>query len=1644
VRSSLRSFGAVSLILAGLVSEALAQVPEAACRAPGTATRERPAVLAPQSFGGVVGKGDLQLPDNAALYDEIPIAMAGNALLEFDLLLRYRGIGAGLEYRIELDHDSLGEPGSIIRRNNRNLLSNKIHWDTREKTVVDQAEGLPLVTVKARGRLRVGVAKATELKLRLISFMRRGFTYSLRVDSLPCGDAGTHLDAGVRPEAALPVPFGEPVAGRLPFWDSYMETPFSDPLDRPPVIFEGRGGPEASVPPEPEEPQIPFSSDYADLYRLPDVEPGTRVRARVLATEFDPALPYDREQSEVGAAMTIEIKRVRCTADGRVYLEDTVDDDDGVSCDEWGDCYHQPEAEPEPEPVDTYVSSDGGELFVEVRGDGPVRYRFRVDTETTPKLAHLVRLPPLVGLEVASYPRDPVPGAPITVALRAQNTGARAAPGVVVELQLADRERGADLAGLASVEGRCEEPTPGTYRCKLGDMEPGAVRDLHLDGAAPASGAVLWRTSLEAEGRLAGALEARGTLGSPAPPRIVAVVPVEDDTIVTEGVPSYRYPFGPGGSGDQSRHLLVVGRGLPKRSGGRIELEDEPGLHYGFMAFPDSGNAFHRELFGKGWRRFYGTERVGEARALAEADGYDAVLLRADLRAGVMPGAKRLRLGGLEGAWELRFGGLSARLHVLRRLPGGGFDRLEEAYVPERVHLALETSVRLPVDELPMTLDRSRLGAGEGEVELLLRRSELEGGRMYLSAPLDLHAKGKEPSLGGGQGTPVGMGAPGARYLRARLDPDVVAERFLMPVDPPALRLPVRRTPSRPTRSWLWKDVLMRAATCHEDLPAQDWGRLTAAESKRFTNWVVLTRGKHELSQSAKFGHHAAALMLRDMFLEVLEPTIVELRRVRKAPREMLGLVRYLGTAGWFDESALMRMKVEDFGGGRTDLRWALANDEAWMADRHGVPTAKVRAWRLRVMDQALAQLIQAAETTRARVMAIEDCEVEELLRLTGFHFEPVRRRLKARLVELAETRVAGGLRRPIWMPDDPARYWVDGVAPLARTLKEQRKRARVDNDVLLLGAFLATAPLMFAEQTGVVLALWAIDLLDLGVTCLQEVAQYLESRAELEIASGAALVLGERRHEEAKREAKSLGMTALAIGGSLFGAAMGSLDAVPRLVALRRAARGRRVARELERGSTLEGLSDVQRRDYCAFAAYAWHRFLAEGWGRLTALERRTARTVEASQASSPGAAVPEVPRVVSGVRDVTELAAPIHFGEVLETGHARMAGPVETVAPPGRGVETLPPPGRGAETLPPPRRTVETWPPPGRGVETLPPPRRTVETLPPPADGPGTFDMPPGWRGAGRGDPARRSGAAPSQPGGATGTFDMPTGWERSGRALPDPSQPDFGPSPWLLVVRFARGGVEALVPGRRLGGRSSTSLVFEFADDPTGKIIRITLTREGSVAFRLDMAGERAIRSLEGSTYLRPLRVDRDLQFPGMTVQGQAVRRVVVAERVTPALEELGGGSWASLGRMNAAQREAYLGAIRELNAEGFVWLDNKADNFAFVPREGGGLQVVIFDPGGIVPLRADIARKRRISLKRLAEQAQATVNGSMSHRSPSWDQLHPLKQYVDRRQEFFDHFGGAVDYDQLGIGPDDLAFNPRAGEDFHYLREEFPRE
>ena len=1158
--------------------------------------------------------------------------------------------------------------------------------------------------------------------------------------------------------------------------------------------------------------------------------------------------------------------------------------------------------------------------------------------------------PPYLAVEVASFPRQPRPGAPLLTGVRVENTSTRSAAAVVADITLADpRIEGAPEA-LRSLTPFCDAIGGGVFRCRLGDMHPGDVTDMEFAAVTPNAGFVIWTAELVSAGDLGGETEPGGMLGQRAPPQIVDVVVLHDQGAVEDSVPYHPYPFGPNNRGSQSRYLLVVGHNLPQHPGAGLKLESTDTIHYGFLSYPETDNQFYRGWVDKGWRLFYDLEETDAARARAREDGYDAILIRADLKEGILPARQMVSLSdnrkqSAQGNWDLEFGDIEAQTSFVRLTDDGGFDLVTEAYLPERIHLAVETNMRLPVESIPVVIDAGNLAGSANLITMNAVRSDRLGGRLYLTGPIDLHDQRNRASLTGGTAVPVRPDPVSPPLIEAYIDPGFMQKNLRVPVSPVVASAAVRLSPAEGDNSWVWYDALSRAAACRDDIEVENWASLTLAQSEDIWNLMILDNSDHFPNQSVTFGHHAAAILLRDLFVNEMKARGRTLEWVRGNDRAVAALLSAMKPLAWRDNIALLRMEITDFDGGDLPFRYAIMNDIGWLAEQNGTTEEAIKTWQKRETVAAIDAMLEAMATTLERAEDAGDCEVEELILLTGAGFEAVGERLKSRLMTLSEVVQPNGARELLWTPDSNARFWVDQVAPLAAAVRAQQQASQNDTNLTLAIASLVSVPLGLAGSATIETLILIFEALELGYTIYDAYSQVADSDAEIEFASGAAVVIGHDRYQSAVENAQTWVSVGLGVYTSVHGMAGSLSGTLPKMVRLRQAARGRLIAQSLPSARAISSLRAADFQDFRAFAIGAFAKSSVDGADSLTSLERRAVTLVEEFRDTHPVARMSSEPN--ANIR--------------------RMAPGLNPTEPVRFDVQ---PSDTGAEDI----------------ARVRPPESGRIEN-------------------------PSVAGEVPNAP-----EARLPEG----------------------VSVRFTRAetDVEIEVPLGRFIGNGATSEVLAHAEFPDSRAVRITYLKENSPAAQADLFGDDVLRTKIQSEHIRPVEIYADHPVSSGEFAGRSISRV-------SEVEQLQGTAWQRVrdqgGELRIAQMMAYDGALNDLNSKGYVWLDNKGNNFDFVPLEDGSgrVQVVVMDPGGIYQIRAGAGAAFDLTDAQLARRIQLRINGTFETQLPDYAYIGtPKFRTAIRHDTLVQEFGDVFDFDAMNIPPrpENLRFNARAGEDY----------
>lgn len=614
--------------------------------------------------------------------------------------------------------------------------------------------------------------------------------------------------------------------------------------------------------------------------------------------------------------------------------------------------------------------------------------------------------------------------------------------------------------------------------------------------------------------------------------RLVTALPLADQLLMSLGDPDFPEPFDAAGRQTKPiadrRLIAVLGKGLPLRYGDPAVLASrDPGVEYSVYQLqwdfdrPDT-QAWPRE---RAWQML--AREFGEAR-LRELRGLDLVILEARLKPGVLPGPKTFTLNGAEAAWLLQYGDWKGELAIARDI---GFDQSEPAdyLVPgETIRLQVRLDRAVALTEIPVllavadadgkTLRYALLG---GRRAIPLQRDP-DDPKLYRSEPIRL----AEPEYldGFAEGSRV-VAVTRGESLIASLTGDPVFELrprlAIAAVLQSPRHLKAHLTGERKGRSRTWDEAVGAAAAC-VGAEAPGAVALSEEESETFESTILTSASTGlfgdkpgwwlTLATKVKIGEHAAAILLRDVFLDLMTQKIQQLSQSLD-DEGLMGFRQLVGSDLYGAFAALADVEVRGPNGGT--VSFAVSFSDNLMRDTYGLSGEALERYQLIATIDARVNYLVAAREARQTAAEIEDCDLDELLKLTGFDFAPVRRVAKQLAIALSPEEIGG--EGPRWVADRRARAWMDRVELVAQSLAEQRALARMDNAILLTAFFIATLPVALVEAPAALIALMILDGADLLYSSYELVSTVREVSAETEFALGASVLLGNRRFRAAE-----------------------------------------------------------------------------------------------------------------------------------------------------------------------------------------------------------------------------------------------------------------------------------------------------------------------------------------------------------------------------------------------------------------------------------------------------------------------------------------------------------------------------------------------
>lgn len=495
------------------------------------------------------------------------------------------------------------------------------------------------------------------------------------------------------------------------------------------------------------------------------------------------------------------------------------------------------------------------------------------------------------------------------------------------------------------------------------------------------------------------------------------------------------------------------------------------------------------------------------------------------------------------------------------------------AYYPEQVYVQIVARRTLPFDRIPLrvTVDGMptafvrNTGAIEPEVdaprprtvpggqptpsdditEVIYATRDPDDPRRYLSPPIAL--------VGPGRPLPASY-SPDALFstypisdqstLIALVDHEDAAftkSAWHFDSASPMARTSVEPAPSdtgasRVSRLLTWNSAVRRAGACYPDLTVTDPERDAVRVVDSFTHYLfnawAVSKVDFERRNNVLLGDHAAMLLLRDTFVELLDNHLADLQGARLVPRGF-----YLAMRNWGRDGAdalrrppdLLLTPVSSPDGGKIELR-AIFGSEQDIANRFGLTGQAARTWQDNAIREAIDAYVPRVEQTRDTAGNADDCQLQALLDLTGRNFEPVAMQTLPRLLR----------RSPFtgfWEPDRAARAFVMNLSLLGDSERSEAELVKGDRTLAALevaglsliplaikgalavgGWAVATAaPEIFLSTALTSTTLAALDVADFGYTVANAWSERDAARREFRFAAGSTAILGHERADTAR-----------------------------------------------------------------------------------------------------------------------------------------------------------------------------------------------------------------------------------------------------------------------------------------------------------------------------------------------------------------------------------------------------------------------------------------------------------------------------------------------------------------------------------------------
>ena len=669
---------------------------------------------------------------------------------------------------------------------------------------------------------------------------------------------------------------------------------------------------------------------------------------------------------------------------------------------------------------------------------------------------------------------------------------------------------------------------------------------------------------------------------------IEKVIVLQDQLDVGDhNLPTYRYPAGQA----DERTLFVVGKNLPQDSREVQSLRPlGDGVRYLVRFFPGEVNKpGANELFEIGWKKF-------KEQTESDASDLEAIILRADLLDGVIPGNQSFVLNGVMGDWPLQFGDNTGSIHFVREVRDSEFEATTTLFLPERFRLEVRTKLGIPAQKQISLLLGDESASSLLEDPLVLRK--VQGVSNIYRSDLIAIYRSSQPELAEMISIPA---TPGQELMAKLIDGSAVQ------VEPVIAKARIQQGADVS----LWEEALKDAAKCYRDrIPNPEGlseGELAAKRAGDLTNelflpkirnafvnailppwaatWLNEDKPKDETTMrlTLTVGDQAAMILLRDTFVELASRQRDELQAIGKHAEGIQGWAKLMEPTVRDKNSPINRIMITSPTGTKVPFEFAFY-DIKNLSSTYQKDEQYIREWIPKSRQEAFQNYLTGLQTSIDQANDAKNCELKELLRLTGYGFDAVAQHLLPRLMKLEPVE-----DRTEWVPDLKARSNVANLYLLGAAFRAQEEVSDLDTSLVGICFAGASIPALFSGSLGFAIAALVADLGDVALIAGDRIPSWIQESRELEFAKGAADILGVERLDAAELNQTALWEKVLEIGGVGIGSLFDSLDVIRAYNALRVAnirKAGQRLFPKI-REEKLKGLLDLPIEERLEFLAY-------------------------------------------------------------------------------------------------------------------------------------------------------------------------------------------------------------------------------------------------------------------------------------------------------------------------------------------------------------------------------------------------------------------------------------------------------------------------